>query len=270
MIWWKREKDYSAAKETSAMGNRILKESIITSRRVSNLTWFERVMFTNLIVTVDDYGVFYADPVLLSRMLFPRDPGVTEKMVREGLKHLEEQGLILRYAVEGEEYLKLRSWEKHQRLRNSRRKFPAPEEADEPPAGQEEAETPEETPPERPAEEETVLPAEPGEPEVRELPAAELPLNDNTVYEVTREEAEEYAALYPAVDIQQELRNMRGWCLANPQRRKTRSGIRKFINSWLARAQDRGKPGKTLAPEDNPFLLIVREEEEKRKRGQVS
>ena len=248
------------------MGNRILKESIITSRRVSSLSWFERVMFTNLIVTVDDYGVFYADPILLSRMLFPRDPGVTEKMVREGLKHLEEQRLILRYTVEGEEYLKLRSWEKHQRLRNRRRKFPAPEEADpEPPREeQEKPAAPEETP----SEEEMSLPTE-SEPEVRELPVAELPLNDSTVYKVTREEAEEYAALYPAVDVQQERRNMRGWCMANPQRRKTRSGIRNFINSWLSRAQNRGAPGKRLTPEDNPFLTIVREEEEKRKRGQV-
>ena len=250
------------------MSNRILKESILTSRRISNLSWFERVMFTNLIVTVDDYGIYFADPALLSRILFCRDPGVTEKMVRDGLKHLEEQGLILRYAVEGEEYLKLCSWEKHQRLRNSRRKFPAPEDADpdKPQAAQEEPAGPEKMPP---AEE-----TEP-EPEAQELPVAELPLNDNTVYAVTRQEAEEYAALYPAVDIRQELRNMRGWCLANPQKRKTRSGIQKFINSWLARAQNSGNTGKRTypdmsSPEDNPFLIIVREEEEKRRRGEVS
>ena len=253
------------------MSNRILKESIITSRRVSSLTWFERVLFTNLIVTVDDYGIYFADPVLLSRILFPRDPGVTEKMVREGLKHMEEQGLILRYTVEGEEYLKLRSWEKHQRLRNSRRKFPAPEDADRPQEEQEETAVPAEIPPER----KDIPPAEPPEPEVRELPAAELPLNDNTVYAVTLQEAEEYAALYPAVDIRQELRNMRGWCLANPQKRKTRSGIQKFINSWLARVQNSGSTGKRAypdmsSPEDNPFLIIVREEEEKRRRGEVS
>ena len=112
------------------MGNRILKESVVCSLKLSRLSWFERVMFDNLIVTADDYGVYHADPVLLSRRLFPRQQGVTEKMVREGLEHMEAQGLILRYTVDGEEYLKLASGEKHQRLRNSRRKFPAPEEAD--------------------------------------------------------------------------------------------------------------------------------------------
>ena len=245
------------------MSNRILKESILTSRRISNLSWFERVMFTNLIVTVDDYGIYFADPALLSRILFCRDPGVTEKMVRDGLKHLEEQGLILRYAVEGEEYLKLCSWEKHQRLRNSRRKFPAPEDADpdEPQAAQEEPAGPEEMP----QAEETVLPAQSPEPEpeARELPVAELPLNDNTVYAVTRQEAEEYAALYPAVDIRQELRNMRGWCLANPQKRKTRSGIRNFINNWLARAQDRGNfcASSPPRPGNNPYRMMTCEGE---------
>ena len=122
------------------MGNRILKESILYSRSLSCLSWFERVMFDNLIVTVDDYGISFADPLRVSRMLFPANANVTEKMVREGLDHLEEQNLIFRYTVRGEEFLKLVSWEKHQRLRNSRRKFPAPEDADpdKPQAAQEE------------------------------------------------------------------------------------------------------------------------------------
>ena len=240
------------------MGNRILKESILTSRRLSNLSWFEQVMFDHLIVAVDDYGVFYADPVLLSHTLFPRSTDVTEKMIREGLKHMEEQGLILRYTADGEEYLKLRSWEKHQRLRSSRRKYPAPEQAD---PEETREEIPEEEPEEEPVHDIT-------EPETRELPAAELPLNDNTAYCVTREEADEYARLYPAVDVMQELRNMRGWCLSNPQKRKTRSGIKKFINGWLSRAQNAGGT-KPKVPE-NPFLQMLREGEEKERQAQVS
>ena len=33
---------------------------------------------------------------------------------------------------------------------------------------------------------------------------------------------------------------MRGWCLANPSKRKTKRGVKKFINNWLSRQQDRG------------------------------
>ena len=94
------------------MGNRILKDSILTSRKLSRLSWFEQVMFDHLIVTVDDYGTYFADPVLLAHTLFPRSTDVTEKMIREGLKHMEELHLIRRYTVEGETYLKLVSWEK--------------------------------------------------------------------------------------------------------------------------------------------------------------
>ena len=33
---------------------------------------------------------------------------------------------------------------------------------------------------------------------------------------------------------------MASWCDANPTKRKTIKGIKRFVNSWLARAQDRG------------------------------
>ena len=106
-------------------------------------------------------------------------------------------------------------------------------------------------------------------PAVTELPVIGIPLLGGKEHPVYRKDIDEYVSLYPDINVEQELRNMRGWCLANPQRRKTRSGIRKFINSWLSRAQDRGVPGTRLSPEDNPFLTLVREEEEKERRGQV-
>ena len=31
---------------------------------------------------------------------------------------------------------------------------------------------------------------------------------------------------------------MKGWADANPSRRKTRGGIKRFINAWLAKEQD--------------------------------
>lgn len=73
-----------------------------------------------------------------------------------------------------------------------------------------------------------------------------LPLNvgEFSIYE---KDAEEAQALYPAIDVKQEYRNMKGWLLASPKRRKTQHGIRKFINSWLSRAQDSAR-GIAAAP----------------------
>ena len=69
-----------------------------------------------------------------------------------------------------------------------------------------------------------------------------LPLNDGTEFSVTEEMVSDFSSLYQAVDVVQALRNMRGWLLSNPKNRKTSSGIRRFINSWLSREQDRAKP----------------------------
>lgn len=69
-------------------------------------------------------------------------------------------------------------------------------------------------------------------------PLIGLPLNDGSEHGVTEEDVAEYAQLYPAVDVMQQLRNMRGWLLANPQKRKTKRGIKAFIASWLAKEQD--------------------------------
>lgn len=69
------------------------------------------------------------------------------------------------------------------------------------------------------------------------LPA--LPLIDGAEYALTVSEVENYRALYPAVDVEQQIRAMCGWLDANPKNRKTRSGIKRFINSWLAKEQNR-------------------------------
>lgn len=45
--------------------------------------------------------------------------------------------------------------------------------------------------------------------------------------------------LYPAVDPVQTLREIRGWCIGNPRRRKTKRGVKGFITSWFAREQDK-------------------------------
>lgn len=68
-----------------------------------------------------------------------------------------------------------------------------------------------------------------------------IPLNvSGKLHEIFESDVAEYSKLYPAVDVMQQLRNMVGWCNANPTKRKTKGGIKRFINAWLAKEQDRG------------------------------
>ncbi len=67
-----------------------------------------------------------------------------------------------------------------------------------------------------------------------------LPLNDKSFYDVPQDKIALWRATYPAVDVEQELRRMVAWLDSNPTKRKTRRGIERFINSWLARTQDSG------------------------------
>lgn len=70
-----------------------------------------------------------------------------------------------------------------------------------------------------------------------ETPIVELILIDGSQYPICQNDVAEWSKLYPNANVEQEFRNMAGWCIGNPSKRKTKSGIRRFINSWLSKTQ---------------------------------
>lgn len=90
-----------------------------------------------------------------------------------------------------------------------------------------------------------------------------LTLNTGKDYPIFQDAVDEWAKLYPAVDTMQELRKMRGWCNTHVAQRKTKNGIGRFINSWLAREQDKASTQSFKQPRSsNPFMEILREEQD--------
>lgn len=79
-----------------------------------------------------------------------------------------------------------------------------------------------------------------------------LTLNDKTEYPVTMIQVDKWHSLYPAVDVDQELKKMKGWIDSNPTKRKTKSGIQRFINNWLSSAQDKGISNNNSPPANSP------------------
>ena len=72
-------------------------------------------------------------------------------------------------------------------------------------------------------------------------PLEPVPLNDGTEWIPTLTEYEEYKRLYASVNVANEFKKIRAWCLSNPAKRKTKNGVKRFVNAWLAREQDKPK-----------------------------
>lgn len=211
------------------MPNRILKESICKSDEIDKLSYFVEVMFYRLIVNCDDYGRYDARLKIIKNICFPLKD-VTEKDIEKGLKALSDADLIIVYESAGKPYLQLVTWEKHQNVRAKKSKYPAYDESC------------------------TLLYANDDDcfqstakkiavtkvAEQTEPPVITLLLNTGSEYGIFQSDITEWKELYPAVDVMQELRNMKGWCKENKAKRKTEKGIRRFITGWLAREQDSG------------------------------
>ena len=67
-----------------------------------------------------------------------------------------------------------------------------------------------------------------------------IPLVDGSEWPVPESFAVDLEKSYPAVDMKQTLREIRAWNLANPKNRKTISGIKRHINQWFSKEQNRG------------------------------
>nr|DAG17582.1 MAG TPA: replisome organizer [Caudoviricetes sp.] len=230
------------------MPNRLIKETIRTSKKINSLSDFEFRTWAYLVTYVDDYGRGSADPEILKGFVFPRRKEVREQDIQKALAALERTGSILLYEVAGEPYFCFPNWSEHQRIQTKKSKYPAPSDSDisrwvtvghgeSPP---ESNPNPESNPKDYCAE-----PQAAGAP-----PVISLPLNDGTFFDVSENDRAKWSQLYPNVDVLQQLRNMAGWCDSNPTKRKTRGGIKRFITAWLAREQDKG--GK--APQNKPFV----------------
>lgn len=61
----------------------------------------------------------------------------------------------------------------------------------------------------------------------------------NGTYEVEQSSIDTWANAYPDIDILAELNKLVAWLESNPK--KTVSGCKRFINSWLSRAQNNVK-----------------------------
>lgn len=102
------------------MPNRIIKESIRTSRKINELTDFQFRLWLYLITYVDDYGRGSADPELIKGFVFPRRKRISESDIGKALAELVGMGCISLYKVDGESYFCFPNWSEHQRIQTKK------------------------------------------------------------------------------------------------------------------------------------------------------
>lgn len=230
------------------MPNRILKESICRSVEINSLSWFEEILFYRLIVCCDDYGRFDGRTAIIKGLCFPLKD-ITKKDIEKALNKLSAVGLVKIYNTNGQPYLQLVTWERHQNIRAKKSKYPSNNgignqmNADVYNCNQMNTDVCNcsRNPIQSESESESNSNIYCSEPKVSEQqPVITLELNTGEEYGISSKDISEWTELYPAVDVMQCLRNMKGWLSSNPTKRKTSKGIRRFITRWLQKEQDNG------------------------------
>ncbi len=70
-------------------------------------------------------------------------------------------------------------------------------------------------------------------------------LKDGSDFEPEQSDIIQWQRCFPHCDVHAELAAMESWCDANPKKRKTPAGVKRFINAWLKRANVARKVVKT-------------------------
>lgn len=241
------------------MRSRNVKPAFFKNDALAELCPLTRLFFIGLWTAADYKGDIHFRPKRLKAEILPYDDVDVEKLAIS----LDKSRFIRFYSVQGEKYIHITNFLKHQNPhKNEREKgsdIPPFDEKhlqavdskglainlDKNGTNHDENET-------NPADSCSLIPDSCSL--IPEYYCIELPLNTG-IHRITLDEVDEYKRLYPAVDVDQAIRLMKGWLDGNKARRKTKSGIKRFINAWLSKEQDRGGRSKTLNQESEMSQL---------------
>lgn len=113
------------------MPDRMIRESITTSRSLAACPLFADLLFPRLLVLADNHGRFDAEPRIVCARLFPLRDDVSPKQIAEVLDQLEHEGMIRRWWARGIHVAEFVSFDRHQtqaaRFRKKRSSLPDPD-----------------------------------------------------------------------------------------------------------------------------------------------
>lgn len=90
------------------------------------------------------------------------------------------------------------------------------------------------------------------EPEPEYVPPTFDCAGDVKTFTPSEEDVSRWQQAFPGVDVRAALLRARAWVDADPKRRKTARGMKRYLTAWLGRDQDRGTYRNSLAVRNNP------------------
>lgn len=102
------------------MPRRLVTSEIWANEKFGTLNLIGRLVFIGLITHADDEGRLKGSPNFLKIKIFPYDLNITPPQINEALDTCHKLNLIIRYSVNGDEYIYLCGWKEHQQIRNDR------------------------------------------------------------------------------------------------------------------------------------------------------
>lgn len=255
---------------------RMISPEIWENDDFSEIPILARLLFIGMISNADDFGKGKANPRLLKSKVFPYDEGITTDDINDCFVDIAMHTSTVFYQNGGTLYYQLTTWQNWQTVnRPSPSKIPDYDAAESVRCENyhshscvtsltedslnaqthvtdqvKEKEKRKESEgkinnncPEQSTGQQEPNPHD-GESEqnsmVKPVAVFSLPLVGDEEFGITQADIDLWAELYPAVDIMQDLRAMKGWLLSNPKKKKTKGGIKRFITSWLSRTQNNG------------------------------
>jgi len=96
---------------------------------------------------------------------------------------------------------------------------------------------------------ETAEPSSPP-PVPEEVPVMEFPCDGTRgmgkTWRLYPSYVKELQAAFPSIDVEQQCRQALLWLNAEPSRRKTANGMKKFLSGWMGRSQNKGSPARQV------------------------
>lgn len=224
------------------MGNiRLLTSKIFDNEIFGTFPPLVRILYLGLWVYADREGRLTDSPARIKKNVLGYDD-ISLSQVDEMLQVLADAGFIIRYNDKNnkEKYIQIYNFTKYQRPGNDEpdSTIPCPD-GYEPPVFQMKMSNfvAEEKPVQKKRKK-----TEPKEDphDANETPYVIFPLKDGTEYPVYTSLVLEYQQTYPNVDVYSEVNKMKLWLDSNPQKQKTKVGIKRFMNSWISRASEKG------------------------------